>query len=114
VDGLAVGPYELTIDGRPIATLSAAELASGVDLARRDTPMRSQSYAVKWSVADSLEIQRVRRRLLVAAETDPALAAVAEALAEQDEAAQRGRRDAARPKTREYRLTRRGDSPARR
>jgi xylan 1,4-beta-xylosidase len=104
VAGLRAGRFELRIDGQSIGTLTDAELAKGVNLARYNTPMRWQAYRVRWSVGDSHEVQRVRRRLLVAAEKDPSLRATAEALAKQDETAQDERRALATPQPRKYEL----------
>jgi lysophospholipase L1-like esterase len=106
VTGLAAGRFELRIDGRAVGTFDAAELASGVNLARLDTPMRQQAYPVKWSVAGGLEAQRVRRHLLVAAAGDPSLLPAAETLAARDEASQKQRAEDARPRPRRYELVR--------
>jgi len=67
---------------------------------------------VKWSVGDSHELQRVRRRLLAATDRDPSLRATAETLRLQDEAAQTERRAAATPRPRKYELVGIATSPA--
>jgi lysophospholipase L1-like esterase len=106
VKGLAPGRYELTIDGASVGTFEPEELAAGVNLARRGTPMRWQAYSVRWSVGDRQEIERVRRRLLAVGH-DPARDAVAaEVLAAEDEAMQRERGAGARPRPRSYELVR--------
>jgi lysophospholipase L1-like esterase len=105
VTGLPGGRYELKIDGQSCGTFADADLASGVNLARRWTPMRWQAYAVKWSVAGGHEAQRLRRDLLVAAAKDPSFQAAAETLAARDEAAQKQRSVDATPKPRLYELT---------
>ena len=45
-----------------------------------------QAFAVAWSAGDGHELQKLRRRLLVAADKDPSLRATIDALAAQDEA----------------------------
>ena len=104
VTGLAAGRFELRIDGQGVGTFSDAELAKGVNLARHGTPMRSQAYSVKWSVAGGHEAQRVRRELLAA--KDPALQPAADTLAARDEAVQKQRSVDATPKPRKYELVR--------
>jgi hypothetical protein len=104
VAGLAPGRYELRIDGQPAGTFAEAELAKGLNLARYDTPMRRQAYAVAWSAGDGHELQKLRRRLLVASEQDPSLKATTDALAAQDEAAQRARSEQAMPKRHGFEL----------
>ena len=46
VTGLHSGQYRLAIDGQPVGTFSAAQLAGGVNLARYMTPMMRQAYQV--------------------------------------------------------------------
>jgi lysophospholipase L1-like esterase len=104
VSGLAAGRYQLRVDGRSVAVFTAEELARGVNLARHDTPMRWQAYEIAWSTGDGHELQKLRRRLLVAGEKDPPLLATAEALAARDEADQKGRTAEAIPKPRKYEL----------
>jgi lysophospholipase L1-like esterase len=106
VRGLAAGRFDLRIDGRKVGTFTDAELARGVDLARRDTPMRAQAYPVKWSIGSGHEAQRLRRELLVAAGSDASLKAAADALAARDDAAQAQRSRDAIPKPRKYDLAR--------
>lgn len=63
--GLKAASYALTIDGEPIGTFTAGELAAGVDLAKRDTPMSKQAAevhvlttrraAMKWSLWRNVE-----------------------------------------------------------
>jgi lysophospholipase L1-like esterase len=104
VNALAPGRYELKIDGRAVGTFTDADLAKGVNLARHDTPMRGQAFAVAWSTGDGHELQTLRRRLLVASEKDPSLRATTSALAAQDETAQKARSEQATPKARQYEL----------
>jgi len=111
VRGLAPGRYELKIDGEAVATFDDAELAAGVNLAAHGTPMRWQAYTVKWAAGDRQEIQRVRRHLLAAGADAGRVAATAAALAEEDEAMQRERREAARPRPRAFEI-RAAEKPA--
>jgi lysophospholipase L1-like esterase len=104
VSALAAGRYELRIDGQAVGTFTDAELAKGVNLARFNTPMRWQSFSVAWSAGDGHELQKLRRRLLVAAEKDPSLRATTSALAAQDEADQKARNEQAIPKPRRFEL----------
>lgn len=46
VTGLEAGDYQLKIDGQPVGDFQAGQLASGINLARYQTPMLSQSYQV--------------------------------------------------------------------
>ncbi len=111
VTGLAPGRYDLTIDGQPIATLTAAEFRDGVNLARLRTPMRAQAFPVLWAAESRHELERVRRQVLAAVDEQPELAETAETLWRQDEQAQRSRRDAAQPQTRCYQIRRDPASP---
>jgi hypothetical protein len=104
VTGLAVGRFELKIDGQSIGTFGQAELAKGVNLARYPTPMRWQGYPVKWSIAGGHEAQRVRRELLAGVTSNSALRAAADAIAARDEAAQKRRSVDAAPRPRRYEL----------
>ena len=105
VTGLPAGRFELKIDGQTIGAFTNAELAQGVNLARHNTPMRWQAFAVAWSAGEGHELQKLRRRFLVASEKDPSLRATIDVLAAQDDAAQKERSEAARPKPRKYELT---------
>jgi lysophospholipase L1-like esterase len=98
VTALAAGRYELKIDGQTIGTFTDAELAKGVNLARYNTPMRWQAFAVAWSAGDGHELQKLRRRLLVAPEKDASLKTTIDVLAAQDEADQAARSERAVPK----------------
>jgi lysophospholipase L1-like esterase len=104
VTGLAAGRYELKIDGQTTGTFTDADLAKGVNFARYNTPMRWQAFAVAWSAGDGHELQKLRRRLLVAADKDPSLRATIDALAARDEAEQKARSEQARPKPRRFEL----------
>lgn len=104
VTALAAGRYELKIDGQAVGTFTDAELAKGVNLALHNTPMRWQAFAVAWSAGDGHELQKLRRRLLVAADKDPSLRATTSALAAQDEADQKARSEQATPRPRTFDL----------
>jgi lysophospholipase L1-like esterase len=106
VSGLAPGRYELRIDGQPVGTFGDAELAQGVDLARRNTPQRRQAFSVKWSIESSHQLQLQRRRFLASGGgTTDARAAIA-FMDAQDAAARVSRREGARPRPRAYELAR--------
>jgi len=105
VSGLAAGRYALKIDGQAVGTFAETELARGVNLARYNTPMRWQAFAVAWSAGDGHELQKLRRRLLVDSGKDPSLAATTSTLAARDEADQEARSEQALPKARRYELT---------
>ena len=105
VSGLAAGRYALKIDGQAVGTFAETELARGVNLARYNTPMRWQAFAVAWSAGDGHELQKLRRRLLVDSGKDPSLAATTSTLAARDEADQKARSEQALPKARRYELT---------
>jgi lysophospholipase L1-like esterase len=104
VRGLAPGRYELRIDGQAVGTFGDAELAQGLDLATFRTPQRSQAYAVRWSVADSHELQRVRRRLMASDPAGPQTQQAIDALTAADAAARRARHESAQPTPRQYEL----------
>ena len=46
ITNLPEAQYKLSIDGQPVDTFSSAQLAAGINLARRDTPMLRQSWLV--------------------------------------------------------------------
>jgi len=75
-----------------------------VNLARLHTPQRRQAYQVRWSVTDSHELQRVRRRLMASAPVSPQTQQTIDALTALDVAARRTRREAAQPRPRQYAL----------
>jgi len=80
--------YELRIDGQPLGTFTATELAAGVNLARYNTPMRWQAYQVRWSAENAHELQRVTRRASAAKSDHPALAEAADILSANEESEQ--------------------------
>jgi lysophospholipase L1-like esterase len=66
VTGLAAGNYELRIDGKPLGRFDAKQLASGVNLALLDTPMRGQSGTLSWRViSEHNDTHSQRLRVLV-------------------------------------------------
>lgn len=65
VTGLAAGSYELRIDGKPLGKFDAKQLATGVNLALLDTPMRGQSGTLSWRViSEHNEAHAQRLRVL--------------------------------------------------
>jgi hypothetical protein len=65
VTGLKPSTYQLTIDSEVIGTFTDAELAKGINLANYGTPMRGQSYSVRWLIRDRDEAHYVRLRMFV-------------------------------------------------
>jgi lysophospholipase L1-like esterase len=65
VTGLVADEYKLEIDGNSVGTFSANELASGINLADYDTPMRGQAQVVSWLVRDRSQAHYVHTRMLV-------------------------------------------------
>lgn len=63
VKGLAVGTYQLTIDGGATGKYSNEELAKGINLTDGVTPMLSQAYRVGWLVRDREDTHYVRQRM---------------------------------------------------
>jgi hypothetical protein len=59
---------------------------------------------VAWAAGDGHELQKLRRRLLVAADKDPSLRATIDALAARDESDQKARSELAIPKPRRFEL----------
>jgi lysophospholipase L1-like esterase len=103
VTGLPAGRHALRIDDQEIGTFSEAELAAGVNLAVRGTPMRRQAFALRWAAEGRDELRRVLRQMVAGSEADRWSSAVAD-LEAFDEATQAARREAARPVPRRYRL----------
>jgi lysophospholipase L1-like esterase len=102
IRGLGHGRYELRIDGQNVGTFSDDDLASGVNLARYNTPMRWQAYRVRWGADSGHQAQRVRRELLVGSADAPGLVAATDALAAREESEQPARSRSAIPKQRQY------------
>ncbi len=65
VSGLHAGSWQLSIDGQPAATLSAEELAKGVNLARLSTPMLDQAQRLAWETDHRNNLERQLYRLAV-------------------------------------------------
>ena len=110
VGGLA-GRYALTIDGKAAGTFDAAQLASGVNLATLDTPMRDQAWRVFWLVRNHGEVHQqlwrsLRMNLFLAGDdgAPKAKQAAFDALDKYDEALDLAARKAAQPKPHLYRL----------
>jgi len=65
VTGLEIGQYKLTIDGQPVGTFAAEELAKGINLAEYGTPMRHQASEVSWMVRDRDEAHSIHLRMAI-------------------------------------------------
>jgi hypothetical protein len=65
VTGLEAGQYKLTIDSDVIGLFSAAALATGINLADYQTPMRQQAQRVGWLVRDRDEAHYIHLRMRV-------------------------------------------------
>ena len=105
VTGLAAGTYELRIDGKLTGTFSQAELATGFNLARYNTPMRGQAFSTLWGTESSQLVQRIRRELMANMTLTGKSAVTAEALAAYDEDKQSNGSRVAAPVPRTYSLT---------
>ncbi|HUZ47504.1 MAG TPA: GDSL-type esterase/lipase family protein [Terriglobia bacterium] len=57
VSGLEANEYALKIDGKPVGTFSREQLASGINLARYDTPMMEQAYNVMTLVWHRVDVR---------------------------------------------------------
>ncbi len=60
VTGLPAKNYSLQIDGKPIADLSAAQLAAGVNLALLRTPMLDQARGLDWLEDRKMKLDAAR------------------------------------------------------
>jgi lysophospholipase L1-like esterase len=104
VTGLPAGRYTLRIDDQEVGTFSEAELAAGVNLATRDTPMRWQAFSIRWGAQTRHELRRLQRQMVAGALAAERWHSAAVGLEAFDEAQQAARREAARPVARRYRL----------
>lgn len=103
VSGLTAQAYALAIDDRPVADLSAEELADGVNLSRFfQTPDQDQAVAVSEAVGRKQVLEAKAWLLGLDPKADPAARKKAE---EEAEAAQAPIRDTARPASHRFRLT---------
>jgi lysophospholipase L1-like esterase len=106
VSGLAAGTYDLKIDGTAVGSFDSAQLASGVNLARYNTPMRWQAYQVRWGADDGSQVQKVRRQLFpAAARGEKGLIEATDILAAHDEVLQAARSSFVQPAERQFALT---------
>jgi len=64
VSRLPPGKYRLTIDKRMVGDCDADQLASGINLARRDTPMLEQSILVAFDSERKNDIEKARFNLI--------------------------------------------------
>lgn len=76
VTKLDQGTYHLRIDDSEIKNFTAAELDHGVDLAALATPMLRQAQSVEWIIRDKGDLQATRTRILIAASSPNADAAL--------------------------------------
>jgi lysophospholipase L1-like esterase len=98
ISGLSPGAYELKVDGGAVGTFDAKQLATGVNLARYNTPMRWQAYQVRWGADDGSQVQKVRRQLFpAAARGEKGIKECTDFLAAHDEALQAVRSSFAQP-----------------
>ena len=112
VTGLADGEYTLAIDGQTIGKFTAAQLASGVNLAEQHTPMLEHAYAVRDLVWKQVAWRFFAWRGIqtqLAFDDDPAVQGAAKnlvaALEAQRERIVQDTYPAAKPKRTEYVLT---------
>jgi len=63
IEALEAGQYQLTIDGKVIATLSDSELKSGINLALYKTPMVDQARDIDYSEGQRTALDRARFEL---------------------------------------------------
>jgi lysophospholipase L1-like esterase len=81
VRALAAGSYDLLIDGRKIGSLTAAQLASGINLATVETPMLEQSRLVAYDT-EKVNILEAQRFAIVRGSAVTEQSATAQALAD--------------------------------
>jgi len=105
VTGLGEGSYRLAIDGQAIGVFTAHQLASGINLAHYNTPMRWQAFSVVWGATGSAETQRVRQSLMSGGFSDPGGSIAVQTLATFDEKDQAARMVSAAPRERTYVLS---------
>jgi lysophospholipase L1-like esterase len=106
VSGLKAGTYELKIDGTTVDSFDSAQLASGINLARYNTPMRWQAYQVRWGSDDGSQVQKVRRQLFpAAARGEKDIKQATDILAAHDELSQAARPSFVQPSERRFTLT---------
>lgn len=73
---LPAGAYHLRIDDSEIKDFTSAELDRGVNLAQLATPMLHQAQTVEWVTRDKGDLQATRTRILIAASSPAAEAAL--------------------------------------
>jgi hypothetical protein len=104
VAGLPAGDYTLRIDDQEVGEFSEVELAAGINLATRNTPMRWQAFSVRWGAQTRHELRRLHRQMVAGALAGDRWRSAAADLEAFDEAQQAARGDATRPVPRRYRL----------
>ncbi len=107
VVGLAEARYALSIDGTVVGTFTREELAAGVDLATRRTPMVEQAFAVHLLTTKHTRLQIFRWQEIQVGLDGHAAAEAARAVAALDALESRlvaEQRETARPRPRRYEL----------
>jgi lysophospholipase L1-like esterase len=64
VTGLTAPRYQLSIDGKKIASFTPDQLSGGVNLALYNTPMEQQAQAIDWTADDRAKLSGTRFDLL--------------------------------------------------
>ncbi len=104
VTGLADGRYTIRIDSRSIATVTAANLATGVNLSAYENPMVDRAVPALWLIPEPHEITKLCRRLLVAGPTDPRIVDAVAVLHERRLADIRSAHEQLKPGTHAYEI----------
>src|ERR1044072_1999700 len=88
------GTYELQIDGSRVASISASELAKGINLAAMDTPMLRQAKLVAFDTSQKNQIEGTRFMFIEQGIEDSSQAVMQSLDAALTRAAERQRQDA--------------------
>ncbi len=110
VTGLEPGQYSLTIDGAPMGSFSAEQLAKGINLVDFPTPMRGQSQRVGWLVRDRDEAHYIHMRMLIK-NFDTGAGAKADPMTGFEDSLEDAAYREAAPKPHEFKLTPAGTQP---
>jgi hypothetical protein len=105
VKGLSARRYELSIDGKKIASFTREQLSGGVNLAMYETPMEQQAQAIDWTADDRAKLSGTRFDLLTERDPGPYQKEAVAALDKLDQQMIRGEYRAATPKPRTFELT---------
>lgn len=105
VTGLARGSYTLKIDGEAVGTFTSDQLAAGINLAEKQTPMMAQAAVVYALTVKHDNLHSTRwRQVQVVTDTSPAALKALLALDELEADIVRQQRAAARPVARRYEI----------